>query len=110
MARANTPPTRWGELPNTTSVSTQETAEKQADLALKSAMVGAAQANAHRLEELQSFRRVLAPFAGTITMRRTEVGELIAPGSARERFHLAQTRTLQVFVHLAQSAARGVRP
>jgi RND family efflux transporter MFP subunit len=89
-------------------VSEQETAEKQADLALKSAMVGAARANAHRLEELQSFGRVLAPFAGTITMRRTEVGELIAPGSARELFHLAQTRTLRVFVHVPQSAARGV--
>src|SRR5258708_34193918 len=103
MARANTPPTRWGELPNTTSVSEQETAEKQADLALKSAMVGAARANARRLEELQSFGRVLAPFAGTVTMRRTEVGELIAPGSARELFHLPQNRTLRVFVHVPQS-------
>lgn len=101
---------RWAGLLKTTSVSEQETAEKQADLALKTATLGAVGANVHRLEELQSFGRVLAPFPGVITARRTEVGELIAPGNPRELFHLAQTRTLRVFVHVPQSAARGVAP
>jgi RND family efflux transporter MFP subunit len=60
------------------------------------------------LEELQSFERILAPFAGTITARNTDVGDLITAGSGRELFHLAQTQTLRVYVRVPQSAARGI--
>ncbi len=99
---------RWAELLKTASVSEQEAAEKKSDLALKAATVEAARANVRRLEEMQSFARVTAPFAGTITMRRMDVGELITAGSAREIFHLAQTDTLRVFVRVPQTSARGV--
>jgi RND family efflux transporter MFP subunit len=63
-----------------------------------------------RLEELQSFERVTAPFAGTITARGTDVGQLVASGSGSELFRLAQTGTLRVFVRVPQSAAQGVAP
>jgi RND family efflux transporter MFP subunit len=100
--------TRWAELLKSSSVSEQESAEKQADLELKSANVEAARANVRRLEELQSFERVTAPFSGTITARGTDVGQLVMTGNARELFRLAQTGTLRVFVRVPQSAARGI--
>jgi RND family efflux transporter MFP subunit len=102
--------TRWADLLKTASVSEQEAAEKQSDLALKLATVEAARANVRRLEELQSFARVTAPFPGTITVRNTDVGQLIVAGSSRELFRLAQTGTLRVYVHVPQSASRNISP
>jgi len=99
---------RWAELLKTASVSEQEAAEKQADLALKSATVEAGRANVRRLEELQSFARVTAPFAGVITARNIDLGDLISANSGRELFRLAQTRTLRVFVRVPQTAARSI--
>jgi RND family efflux transporter MFP subunit len=110
LALARTTAARWAELLKTASVSEQEAAEKQADLEFKSASVQAAQANVRRLEETQSFQSVKAPFAGTITARKTDVGELIAAGNGKELFRLAQTRTLRVYVCVPQSAAAGVLP
>lgn len=101
---------RWQDLLKTASVSQQEAAEKRSDLALKLATVEAAHANVRRLEELQSFAKVTAPFAGTITARRTEVGELIASASGKELFRLAQTDPLRIYVRIPQTAARNVAP
>jgi RND family efflux transporter MFP subunit len=101
---------RWADLVKTDSVSEQESAEKQSDLALKAATVEAAQAEVHRLEELQGFAHVTAPFAGTITVRQTDVGQLINATSGRELFRLAQTGTLRVYVRVPQTSARGVTP
>jgi membrane fusion protein, multidrug efflux system len=108
LALARTTAERWADLLKTASVSEQENAEKQADYKLKSATVEADRANVHRLEELQSFERVTAPFAGTITARDTDVGDLITAGSGKELFHLAQTKTLRVYVRVPQAAARGI--
>jgi len=105
---AKTTAARWADLLKTSSVSEQEEAEKRADLALKGATVEASQANVRRLQEVQGFTRVIAPFAGTITARRTDVGELISATSGKELFRLAQTKTLRVFVHVPQTLARGV--
>jgi len=108
LALAKTTAERWADLLKTASVSEQENAEKQADYKLKTATVEADRANVHRLEELQSFERITAPFAGTITARNTDVGDLITAGSGNELFHLAQTQTLRVYVRVPQSAARGI--
>ena len=108
LALAKTTAVRWAELVKTDSVSQQEAAEKQSDLALKAAVVEGAQAEVHRLEELQSFARITAPFAGTITARQTDVGQLISAGSGRELFRLAQTGTLRVYVRVPQTIARGI--
>jgi RND family efflux transporter MFP subunit len=99
---------RWAELVKTESVSEQEAAEKQSDLALKSATVEAARANVRRLEDLQSFTQIIAPFAGTITARGADVGQLITAGSGKEIFHLAQTDTLRVYARVPQTAARSM--
>jgi len=92
--------TRWAELLKTSSVSEQEHAEKQADLALKNANVDASRANADRLKNLQDFTHVKAPFAGTLTVRDIDVGNLISSG--KELFRLADTSKLRVFVRVPQ--------
>ncbi len=99
---------RWQDLLKTSSVSEQEAAEKAAAEATAAANVEAVRADVRRLEELQGFERVVAPFAGTITARNTDIGNLIVAGSGKELFHLAQTRTLRVYVRVPQAAAAGI--
>ncbi len=101
---------RWTELLKTASVSEQETAEKQSDLELKKANLDAAQANLRRLEEMKSFASVTAPFAGTITARETDVGQLITAGSGNELFRLAQTNPLRVYVRVPQTMSHAIAP
>jgi RND family efflux transporter MFP subunit len=110
LALAKTTAARWADLLKTASVSEQEAAEKDADLQLKLANVEAARANVHRLEDLQSFESVRAPFNGTITARDTDVGQLISAASGKQLFRLAQTGTLRVYVRVPQTAARSVTP
>jgi membrane fusion protein (multidrug efflux system) len=110
LALAKTTADRWADLLKTSSVSEQENAEKQADFKLKTATVEADRANVHRLEQLVSFARITAPFAGTITARNTDVGDLIVAGSSKELFRLAQTETLRVYVRVPQTASHGIGP
>ena len=105
LALAKITAARWAELLKSASVSAQDAAEKAADLELKTANEEAVRANVHRLEELQSFQRVVAPFAGIITARGVDVGQLITAGSGRELFHLAETSTLRIFVRVPEAAA-----
>jgi RND family efflux transporter MFP subunit len=99
---------RWADLLKTASVSEQENAEKQADFKLKTALTESARAEVRRLEKLQSFARVTAPFAGTITVRNVDSGDLIVAGTGKELFHLAQTRKLRGFVQVPQAMARSI--
>lgn len=100
---------RWADLLKTASVSEQDNAEKQADFKLKTAAAEAARAEVRRLEKLKSFARITAPFAGTITVRNIDEGDLIAAGAGKELFHLAQTRKLRIFVQVPQDMARSIR-
>ena len=100
---------RWAGLLKTASVSEQENAEKQADFKLKTASVAAALAEVRRLERLESYTRITAPFAGTITARNIDSGDLIVAGGGKELFHLAQTGKLRVFVQVPQAMARSIR-
>ncbi|HEY3278594.1 MAG TPA: efflux RND transporter periplasmic adaptor subunit [Syntrophorhabdaceae bacterium] len=101
---------RWAGLLKTASVSEQENAEKQADFKLKTASAEFARAEVRRLEKLQSFTRITAPFAGAVTVRNIDTGDLIVAGSGKELFHLAQTGKVRVFVQVPQAMARGIRP
>lgn len=75
------------------------------------ASVEAERANVRRLQEQISFRRVVAPFAGTITKRQVEIGDLIAAGSGgREMFHIAQTRKIRVWVRVPKPYAFSLAP
>jgi RND family efflux transporter MFP subunit len=102
LALAKVTAERWAELLKTSSVSEQENAEKAADFKLKEANVDAAKATVERYHDLKAFTRVLAPFAGTITARDIDMGDLITSG--KELFRLADIRTLRVYVRVPQSA------
>ncbi len=101
---------RWTELLKTASVSEQEAAEKTSDYALKQANAEAAKANVQRLEQLKEFDRVTAPFAGTVTLRNTDIGQLIAADSGPELFRLAQTDPLRVYVRVPQPLVHALKP
>lgn len=101
---------RWAILSKTKAVSDQENDEKQADFKLKAATAESARAEVRRLEKLLSFTRVMAPFAGTVTVRNIDSGDLIVAAGGKELFHLAQTQKLRVFVQVPQAMARSIRP
>jgi RND family efflux transporter MFP subunit len=98
------------ELLKTASVSEQETAEKTSDLALKKAAVEAADANLQRLQQLKIFDRVTAPFDGRITLRNTDIGQLITASSGPELFRLAQVNPLRVYVQVPQPLIHAIQP
>lgn len=101
---------RWSGLSKTRVVSDQENEEKQADFKLKSAAAESARAEVRRLENLKAFSRVTAPFAGTITVRNIDEGDLIVAAGGKELLHLAQTDRLRVFVRVPQVTARSIGP
>jgi RND family efflux transporter MFP subunit len=108
---------RWQNLLKTNSVSKQETDQAVSDLSARQASVDSMTANVHRLEQLQSFEKVYAPFAGVITARNTDIGALInagAGGVPQELFHMAAVNTLRVYVAVpevdSQAAQTGAKP
>lgn len=93
--------TRWQNLLKTNAVSKQETDQAVSDQSARRATVDSMAANVHRLEQLQSFEKVYAPFAGVITARNTDIGALInagAGGAPMELFHMAAVNRLRVYV------------
>jgi RND family efflux transporter MFP subunit len=103
--------TRYQELIKTDGVSKQEVDNAVGDYAAKKAAAQSALANVRRLEELQSFQRVYAPFAGVITRRNVDVGNLINAGNggaAQELFFLAQTDPIRVYVSVPELYAPAV--
>lgn len=107
---AETTAKRWREMLTGRTVSPQEAEEKAGDLAVKKATVEAARANVKRLEQISGFSQLTAPFAGTITARRVDVGQLVTAASGAELFRLADTSKLRVFVRVPQTYARTVSP
>ena len=113
MDMARTTAERWTTLLKRDAVSRQETDEKVSDYNGKRAIVESNGANVQRLENLQAFQRITAPFDGVITARNTDVGALIDSGAsaqARELFRLASTSKLRVFVSVPQAYAQAARP
>ncbi|HZU25792.1 MAG TPA: efflux RND transporter periplasmic adaptor subunit [Bryobacteraceae bacterium] len=102
---------RWQFLLKSQSVSQQETDEKVGDLNAKKAMVDSAASNVRRLEDLQSYEKVYAPFDGVITARDTDIGALVSAGSTsgHELFHLASINRLRVFVSVPEVDQRAAR-
>lgn len=118
---------RWKKLVAEGVVSKQDSDEKQstydastADVDALASNVKAAdtditaqQANVRRLEEMESFQRVTAPFEGVITARNVDAGALITAGSSsnnRELFRMAKTDQLRIFVNVPQVNAAAVHP
>ena len=103
---------RYQDLKSSDAVSKQDVDNAHGDFESKKAQVASAQANVKRLEDLQSFTRVYAPFDGVITARNTDIGQLIDSGSApsRELFHIAAINTLRVFINVPQQYSVAAKP
>ena len=103
---------RWESLRRKDVVSQQEVDERRSAEAQARANLAAADANVERLKQLEGFKRVLAPFAGVVTKRNVDVGDLIdaGGGAGRALFVLAQTDPLRVYVNVPQSYAQLVKP
>jgi RND family efflux transporter MFP subunit len=92
---------RWKHLLETDSVSKQETDQAVSDLGSKQALVAANEANVRRLQQLQSYEKIYAPFDGVITARNTDIGALIQAGdnsTPKELFHMAAIHVLRVYI------------
>ena len=108
-ARANeqlsaTTAARWERMLASDSVSKQEAEEKAGDHAAKKAIVAAAEANVARLQATAAFKQIVAPFAGVITARKTDIGALINAGAGigQELFRLADARKVRVYAEVPQ--------
>src|SRR5215831_17619893 len=108
---AQTTAERYRDLIKSDSVSRQDLDNANGNLEAKEAAEESSRANVKRLEQLQAFRRIEAPFDGVVTARNTEVGALIDSGSnAKELFHVAQMDKLRVFINVPQVYSRAATP
>ena len=111
---AKTTAARYQDLIGNNAVSQQDTDNAVTQLQSTTTQVNSAIANVRRLEELQSFERIVAPFDGVITARNIDIGQLItAAGSTttagagtivgnKQIFDISVIRTLRVFVNVPQ--------
>jgi RND family efflux transporter MFP subunit len=103
---------RWQGLLSTESVSRQDADEKAGDAAARKAAVDSAAANVARLRDLESFKRVVAPFNGIVTARNTDIGALINAGqsSGSELFRIADIQKLRIYVQVPEAYAAIAKP
>lgn len=103
---------RWEALRKKDVVSQQDLDERRSAMTSATANLAAADANVQRLQQTEGFKRVLAPFAGVITRRNVDVGDLIDAGAGnggRALFQLSQTDPLRVYINVPQSYAQLVK-
>jgi RND family efflux transporter MFP subunit len=104
---------RWTKLLAKNAVSKQETDQAMSDLRGRQSALEAAQANVMRLQQLQGFERIYAPFDGVITARNIDIGSLIQAGDSNspraELFHMASTDKLRLFVPVPEVYTNQVR-
>ena len=101
---------RWQNLRKTDSVSQQEADTQSSSYQQALANLAAADANVRRLEQMESFKRVYAPFSGTLVKRNVDPGALINAGSAGvELFILAKVDPLRVFTNVPQAYSPAIK-
>jgi RND family efflux transporter MFP subunit len=109
---ANTTSARYQNLLTTNSVSKQETDVAVSDAAAKKAAVEASNAAVRRLQQLQSFEKIYAPFDGIVTARNIDIGGLIQAGenlTPKELFHLAAIQKIRVFVSVPEAYSTSIK-
>jgi RND family efflux transporter MFP subunit len=105
--------TRYTELLKTDGVSKQEVDNALGDQAAKRATMQSSEANVRRLEELESFKHIYAPFSGVLTQRNIDIGTLINAGNggtSQQLFYLAQTDPIRVYVNVPEPYAPSIHP
>ncbi len=102
---------RWQALLAKHAVSQQEADQNKSNFIAAQAAVDASKANVRRLEQLQSYEKVIAPFDGVITARNVDIGDLIDAGTSnpRELFHLSAPDKLRVYVAVPEIYADKIR-
>lgn len=108
---AKTTAERWTSLLTRDAVSKQETDEKVGDYTAKHALVQASKAEVDRLNALESFKRIVAPFDGVVTARNTDIGALIAAGNPSDPglFTVADVHQLRIYVHVPQAYSAQIK-
>jgi len=102
---------RWETLRKMDAVAQQETDERSSGYTQGQAALASATANVRRLEQLESFKHIYAPFAGTIIRRNTDVGALINAGNSgnnQELFVIAQISPIRVYVDVPEINAASI--
>jgi RND family efflux transporter MFP subunit len=109
---SDTTATRWAGLLSQDAVSQQDADTKNGDLAAKTALVASSRANVARLEALESFKRITAPFDGVVTTRSTDIGDLINVGgpSATPLFTVSDESKLRIYVMAPQNYSAAIQP
>jgi len=110
---AKTSAKRWENLQKMDAVAQQETDERTNAYSQAQANLAAAAANLRRLEELESFKHVYAPFSGVLTRRNIDIGALINAGntgSNQQLFNIARIDPIRVYVSVREIYAASVRP
>jgi RND family efflux transporter MFP subunit len=102
---------RWVSLEKSSVVSKQERDQAVSDLNAKRATADSDRANVARLQQLQAFEHVYAPFDGVITTRNTDVGDLIQGDNTapKELFHLAAVSKLRVYIAVPEVYASAIK-
>ncbi|MBO9378235.1 efflux RND transporter periplasmic adaptor subunit [Sphingomonas histidinilytica] len=103
---------RWSAMLAQDAVSRQEADEKAGDLAARTALSNAALANVKRLQALQGFTRLTAPFDGVVTSRSAQIGALVVAGNAAAQplFTVSDTHRMRVYVRVPQGYSASIRP
>jgi len=112
LSLAKTSAERWETLRKMDAVAQQETDEKTSGYTQGEAALASATANVRRLEQLESFKHIYAPFSGTVTRRNTDIGALINAGNSgsnQELFVIAQLDPIRVYVAVPELYAAAVR-
>jgi RND family efflux transporter MFP subunit len=93
-------------------VSKQMMDDKAGAAAATKAIADSAQANVRRLEAMETFKSVVAPFDGVVTLRNTDVGALINAGSTagQELFEVSDLHRVRIFVQVPQAFSADLRP
>ncbi len=110
-ALAKTTADRWTALREKDAVTQQELDERLSAYHQAAANVAAADANVRRLQKLQGFNRVVAPFDGVVTRRNVDVGDLVNAGNGatgRALFAVAQVDPLRLYVYVPQVYAQQI--
>jgi RND family efflux transporter MFP subunit len=113
LALAKVTAARYQDLIKTNSVAQQEVDQNNQNLAAQTANVQAATAAVSRLEQMQGFEKIAAPFDGVITLRKTDFGDLVNAGNAgvgRELFRISQNNIVRVFVTVPEEFSKQVQP
>ncbi len=102
---ARTTANRWNNLLAQDAVSRQDADVKNGDLAAKTALVNAARARVGRLEALEGFKLITAPFDGVVTARTTDIGQLITVGNVNDPglFTVSDVHRLRIYVSVPQA-------